>query len=192
LIELRVRGSVERVTDPIGRFLGRLGFTPTSLTLIGLALSLVGAALIATERLVLGGWIAAAGAILDGLDGAVARATGRAGPSGALVDTVADRVGEIAIFSALAYAVADTPLYVILCGLSLGGSLLVPFIRAKAEGFGVEGRGGWMGRSERVILFTAGLVFGFVGPMLWAMTVLTWITVGQRFVLTWQRLHLED
>lgn len=180
---------MERITDPIGRFLGRIGMTPTSLTLIGLTLCLFGAVVIATGRLAIGAWVAAFGSILDGLDGAVARATGRAKPSGALVDTVADRMGEIAIFSALAYAVADTPLLVLLCGLSLGGSLLVPFIRAKAEAAGVDGRGGWMGRSERVILFTAGLVFGFVGPMLWAMVVLTWITVGQRFVLTWERLE---
>jgi hypothetical protein len=47
-----------------------------------------------------------------------------------------------------------------------------------------------MGRAERVILFTAGLVFGFIPVMLWLMAALTWMTVAQRFSLVWQRLDV--
>ncbi len=77
----------------------------------------------------------------------------------------------------------------LLCVSNLGAALLIPYLRAKAESSGVDGRGGLMGRAERVILFTAGLVLDQVGPMLWAMAALSWLTVGQRFLRTWQRLE---
>jgi phosphatidylglycerophosphate synthase len=74
--------------------------------------------------------------------------------------------------------------------LGVSGALMVPYLRARAEAEGVErGGGGLMGRAERVILLTAGLVFNAVEPMLWVMVVTTWFTVGQRFIDTWQALR---
>lgn len=189
VIELRVRGRVERIVSPLGRGLARAGFTPTSLTLIGLTLTLAGAVLIALGRLWEGATVAVVGSALDGLDGSVARATGSASVSGALVDSVADRIGETATWAGLAYFVAGRPVFVLLCVSNLGAALLISYLRAKAESSGVDGRGGLMGRAERVIVFTAGLVFNQVGPMLWAMAALSWLTVGQRFLRTWQRLE---
>lgn len=188
MIELRVRGRVERFVDPIGRALASAGLTPMTVTLLGLAVTFVGAALIALDLLALGALVALVGSALDGLDGAVARAAGKAGPRGAMVDSVSDRIGETALWAGLAFSVADDRVLVLLCTLSLGASLVVSYMRAKAESSGVDGRGGLMGRAERVILYSAGLVFGWVGPMLWIMAILTWFTVAQRIVLTWQRL----
>ena len=65
--------------------------------------------------------------------------------------------------------------------LAIGGSTLVPYFRAKAEAVGLNGKAGFMGRAERVILFAAGLILGFVEPMLWLMVATTWFTAGQRF-----------
>lgn len=190
MIELRVRGRVERFIDPIGSFLARIGATPTWLTLIGLTVTVVGAGLVANRMWIAGALVALFGSALDGLDGAVARAKGSASPSGALLDSVADRLGETAMWAGVTFAVADTPRLTILCVLSLGAALLVSYVRGKAENMGADGRGGLMGRAERVILLTIGLLFvGVLEWVLWAMAILTWLTVFQRFMRAWRQLE---
>lgn len=189
MIELRVRGRIERVIDPIGRFLAKLGFTPTWLTLMGLTLTLIGAYMVGLEMFRAGALVALAGSSLDGLDGSVARAKGSASASGALLDSVADRMGETAMWAGAAFALSSTPVLSLLCVVSLGAALLVSYVRAKAESMGADGRGGLMGRFERVILLTVGLVFiDLIEPVLWIMAVTTWLTVFQRFYLSWKQL----
>jgi len=187
MIETRVRGKIDRIVDPIGAFLARLGLTPVAVTLVGLAVTISGAVLIGRKELVVGALVALAGATLDGLDGAVARARGTASARGAFLDSVADRIGESAVWSGIAFAVADRPRLVALCVVCVSGALTTSYLRAKAESVGADGRGGLMGRAERTILATAGLLTGLVEPMIWIMAGLVWITVGQRFWLVYQR-----
>lgn len=187
MIETRVRGRIDRFVDPIGVLLARMGLTPVTVTLLGLAITIGGAVLIGRRELVLGGLVALAGATLDGLDGAVARARGAVSPRGAFLDSVADRIGESAFWSGIAFAVADRPRLVALCVVCVSGALTTSYLRAKAESVGADGRGGLMGRAERTILATAGLLTGLVEPMIWIMAGLVWITVGQRFWLVYQR-----
>ncbi|MBK5267349.1 MAG: CDP-alcohol phosphatidyltransferase family protein [Acidimicrobiia bacterium] len=190
MIELRVRKRVDRLVNPVGRALAQIGVTPTWLTLIGLAVTLSGAVLVAREHFIAGALVAALGSALDGLDGSVARARGSASRSGALLDSVADRIGETGMWAGLAFALSDSARLSLLCVLSLGASLLVSYVRGKAESLGADGRGGIMGRAERVILMTFGLLFiDYVEVMLWAMAVLTWLTVLQRFYISWRQLE---
>lgn len=190
MIELRVRKRVDRMVNPVGRALARIGVTPTWLTLIGLAVTLTGAILVAREHFIAGALVAALGSALDGLDGSVARARGSASRSGALLDSVADRIGETGMWAGLAFALSDSARLSLLCVLSLGASLLVSYVRGKAESLGADGRGGIMGRAERVILMTFGLLFiDYVEVMLWAMAILTWLTVMQRFYTSWRQLE---
>lgn len=190
MIELRIRGRVEKVIDPIGAFLARVGFTPTWLTMVGLSLTLIGAFLVANTHFVSGALVALAGSTLDGLDGSVARARGTASASGALLDSVADRMGETAMWAGLSFALAGIPRLTFLCVVSLSAALLVSYIRAKAESMGASGKGGLMGRAERVILLSIGLLFiDIIEPVLWLMAVLTWLTVLQRFYGSWSRLE---
>lgn len=190
MIELRVRKRVDRLVNPIGRGLARIGVTPTWLTMVGLSVTVVGAVLVAREAFVAGALVALAGAALDGLDGSVARARGSASLSGALLDSVADRMGETAMWAGLAFALSDSARLSLLCVLSLGASLLVSYVRGKAESLGADGRGGIMGRAERIILMTLGLLFiEYVEVMLWAMVALTWLTVLQRFYISWRQLE---
>jgi CDP-diacylglycerol--glycerol-3-phosphate 3-phosphatidyltransferase len=194
MIEQRARGHIERYLDPIARVLVAARFTPLVVTIVGLLLVISGAVLIGFSHYILGASIAALGSALDGLDGAVARLAGKASTRGAFVDSVSDRLGETAMWAGLAFAVSedvsfsDDAVLALLCVLNLGASLLVSYLRARAESVGADGRGGLMGRAERVILYTAGLVFSFVPVMLWVMAALTWMTVAQRFALVWQRL----
>lgn len=188
MIETYVRGRIEPLLDPLGRGLGALRISPTALTLTGLAMVLVASWLVAGGDLVLGGWLFLAGSALDGLDGTVARVTGTASRRGALIDSVADRTGEIAMWGALATWLATEPRWVLLCVLALGGALLTSYLRAKAEAIGADGRGGVVARGERVILLTFGLVSGWLLPILVAASVLIWITAAQRFLTIWKRL----
>ena len=89
---------------------------------------------------------------------------------------------------ALGFAMAGDARALLLIILALGGALLVPYVRARAEGVGLAGKGGVMGRAERVILFGAGLIFGLVEPMLWIFMVLVWSTAFIRFVTTYRSI----
>lgn len=195
MIELRVRSRIDTFIGPIGRFLAKVGLHPIHLTFTGLAITLTGAVFLARGDLITGPILILAGSALDGLDGAVARASGTASKRGALVDSVSDRIGETSMFAACAFWLTSRtspsegdPALVLLTVLSLGAALLTSYLRAKADVGGVDGRGGMVGRAERIILFCAGFLFGFVSLMLWLMAILTWITVFQRFRKTWQQL----
>ena len=64
--------------------------------------------------------------------------------------------------------------------------MLVPYMRARAEIEGFDGRSGLMGRAERVLVFSVGLMLGFVEPMLWVFVVLVWLTAFSRFIRTYR------
>jgi len=125
----------------------------------------------------------------------LARLTGTESQRGALLDTFTDRLGEVAAWTGLAYYLGEQAeaTLVMLTLIAACGSLLVPFIRAKAEVAGVEGKGGIMGRAERLLVFGVGVGLEGLGvPTLewavWALAILVWLTVLQRFVRTWRQL----
>lgn len=189
VIDLRVRPHLQWLLQPMGRFLARLGLTPTFMTLFGLIVTIIGAALIASGRLRLGAVVALGGSAVDGLDGSVARASGSETPQGAFLDAASDRIGEMTVFAGLAVALASNARLILLIVMSVAGAMMVPYLRAKAEALAIDGRGGLMGRAERVILFSLGLLTSQVEPMLWVMVVATWFTAGQRFFDTWRALR---
>lgn len=162
--------------------------TPTAMTALGLAMVLTGSVMVGTGRLVSGGWVIAAGSLFDGLDGAVARASGKVTARGAFLDSAFDRIGEIAAFAGLAFAMEGQARLLLLIVVALGGAMLVPYMRARAEAEGLPGEGGLMGRSERLILFCSGLVFGFVEVMLWIFVVLVWLTALTRFLRSYRSI----
>jgi phosphatidylglycerophosphate synthase len=163
--------------------------TATAMTILGLLVVVAGSVVIATGALKTGALIVLFGSLLDGLDGAVARASGKVTARGAFLDSASDRVGEIASFAGLAVAMAGEARVLLLIILAMGGALLVPYMRARAEAEGHDGKGGLMGRAERIILFTLGLVLGYVEQMLWIFVVLVWITVVVRFVKTYRSIE---
>jgi phosphatidylglycerophosphate synthase len=74
----------------------------------------------------------------------------------------------------------------LLISLAIGGAMLVPYIRSRAEVEGFNGKAGLMGRAERVLLFTLGLITGLVEPMLWIFVILVWLTALMRFIDTYR------
>ena len=142
MLDLMARKKVSRLVDPFARAAARIGLTPASITLLGLALSIAGAVLIAFGRLVVGAAVLGFGALLDVLDGVLARLTGTETRRGAVLDSFTDRLGEVAMWTGLVYYLGTRPepTLVMLSVVAVCGSLLVPFLRAKAESDGLEGR----------------------------------------------------
>jgi CDP-diacylglycerol--glycerol-3-phosphate 3-phosphatidyltransferase len=106
----------------------------------------------------------------------------------AFLDSASDRIGEIAVFAGLAVAMEGKGRILLLIVLSVGGAMLVPYLRARAESVGVDGRNGVMGRAERVILFALGLMTGWVEPMLWVMVISVWLTAIYRFLTSYRAI----
>jgi len=196
LLDLKGRSQMAPILDPIAVALSKARLTPTMVTAAGLVVTIAGSVFIAAQRYTLGAVIAGVGCILDALDGPLARHQGKASIRGAFVDTMSDRFGEIAIWSALAFSLREEEMALMLCVFALAFSLLTPYVRAKAESWGAEGRGGWMGRAERMIfiligVFVAGIWGGHkvVYPVLWVFVVLAGLTVLQRIRRTWEQLE---
>jgi len=193
VLDLKGRKRVAPILEPVAAALAKIGFTPAVVTIVGLVVTIAGAALMATGYLLAGALVAGAGVALDALDGPLARRLGTVSDRGAFLDTMSDRFGEIAIWVGLAVYLRGEPRLLVLCVVALAFSLLVPYVRAKAEVAGLEGRGGWMGRAERMILILLGAIVVGAGvpimePVLWVFVVLTGFTVLQRIRKTWQQL----
>ena len=97
--------------------------------------------------------------ICDLLDGTLARETGMTTRFGALLDSVFDRLSEaLVLFAVLMLALKKSDeMMIILCYLAIIGSMLVSYVRARGEAFGVTGAAGLMTRPERVVV----LILGF-------------------------------
>lgn len=195
MLDLRARKRVTKLADPVARAVARIGLRPTAITLLGFGLSVTGAILIAFGYLAAGAATLGAGALFDILDGVLARLTGTESMRGALLDTFTDRLGEVAAWTGLAYYLGEQAeaTLVMLSMVAACGSVLVPFLRAKAEVAGVEGKGGIMGRAERLLGFgfgvgLAGLGLPTLDVTVWGLAILVWLTVIQRFVRTWRQL----
>ena len=171
-----------RATDPIVRILSRSRLNPNALTLIGLALNIGAAYVIALNHFLLGGVLVLVAGLFDLLDGALARFAGHATRFGAILDSTVDRVSEAAIFCGLLiwYIGGGTSLEIVLVFVVLVGSFLVSYIRARAEGLGLECQVGLFTRAERVIVLVIGLLINQVSIVLWILAVFVYVTVAQR------------
>ena len=174
---------------PLVTMLARAGVTPTAVTMVGLVLHVLVGVLIGTGRLVSAGALLLLAAICDGLDGALARQTGRVSRFGAFLDSTVDRIDETAVLAGLsAYffrsGIPEGGTWGVVVLVALGGSLITSYARARAEGLGLECKVGWFERPERVAVTVLGLLLG----SLWLraatviLTVFSWYTVLQRIL----------
>lgn len=195
MLDIRARKRVSRFVDPFARAASKIGLTPTAITLIGFVIGLSGSVMVGAGYLAVGAAVLGFGALLDILDGVLARLTGAETRRGALLDSFTDRLGEVGAWTGLAFYLgrrAEATL-VMLSLIAVCGSLLIPYLRAKAEAEGLDGKGGLMGRAERLLVFGFGVGLEGVGlptmkATVWALAILTWITVAQRFYRTWVQL----
>jgi len=170
---------------PVTGALARIGVTPAGLTWAGLLGNVVAAVLIGRGDLLAGGVVMLLASGLDLLDGALARATGRASDAGALLDSTLDRASEaVVLFGLLVYAFdRGEREESLLIFAAISGALLVSYVRARGEALGVKITSGLFRRQERVVLLAAGLITGWVRPALWVLAVLSILTAAQRLWL---------
>ena len=188
------RTSIDKGLRPVGRSLRRTGISADHLTALGLVMAAGAAVAIATGNLHLGLLLLVLTALPDALDGAVAKASGTAGPRGAFVDSTADRVSDSVLLVGVAWYLAtnDGGLAPLLPMAVLAASLIISYERAKAESLGFDAKGGIMERAERLVLLGLGLLFEtLLVPVLWIMLALTIATAVQRFVKVWRQASRE-
>jgi len=181
LAELRANLAL-RITNPVIGILGKSGIKPDALTFTGLAINIGAAYVIATGHFPLGGILILVAGLFDLLDGALARFAKKTTKFGAILDSAVDRISEAAIFCGLLVWYMPGRSEILLIFAVLIGSFLVSYIRARAEGLGLECKGGLFTRAERVIVLAVGLLVNQVIIALWILVVFVYITVVQRLV----------
>jgi phosphatidylglycerophosphate synthase len=139
---------------PIERVLVRR-VSPNAITLVSLGLCGLTGIAIAEGYLGDAVYLYAFAGILDVLDGRIARLAGKQTQSGAMLDSVCDRWGELFVFAGCAWYLHETVWLLAVMG-AIGGSMMVSYTRARAEGLGLELSGGMMQRAERIVLVASG------------------------------------
>jgi phosphatidylinositol phosphate synthase len=165
--------------------------TPNAISLTGLALNLLAAALVWESLFFLGGIAFVVGSVCDTLDGRYSRMSGKGTPFGAFLDSTLDRIEEGIVLTAVAgsFALHGNRAGAAAVVVAVLASLMVSYTRARAEALGVECKVGIATRPVRVVILSIGLIFAkgaslgsfeLLQPAVYVLAVLSVITVAQR------------
>jgi CDP-diacylglycerol---glycerol-3-phosphate 3-phosphatidyltransferase len=165
--------------------------TPNAISLTGLVLNVVAAALVWERLFFLGGVAFIVGSVMDTLDGRYSRMSGKGTPFGAFLDSTLDRVEEGIVLTAVAgyFALSGNRAAAAAVVVAVLASLMVSYTRARAEALGVECKVGIATRPVRVVILSIGLVFArgaslgdfeLLQPAVYVLAALSLVTVGQR------------
>jgi len=181
------------ITQPVVRLLARTGITPNTVTWLGLLIAIGAGVLVGIGHPFVAGFVVLVGGFFDIIDGALARSTDRITRFGAILDSTLDRAGEAVVLLGLLvfYTREQSTTGVVVVGVVWLMSLLVSYIRARAEGMGLECEVGLFTRAERVILLALGLLLSQVGDalliVLAIIAALSFLTVVQRLRHVWRQ-----
>jgi CDP-diacylglycerol--glycerol-3-phosphate 3-phosphatidyltransferase len=193
MLNVRARGPIGVVVNPLVAVLAKTGLTPNALTVAGAVGTVVGAALMARGELFWGVIVTSVFVLFDMIDGRLARAQGTSGPWGALLDSTLDRLSDGVIFGALVIwfgrsAPQDEPWLAGLALFCLLSGALVSYVKARAEGLGLTCNVGFAERAERLIIVLVGTGLAGLGvryvmaAALWFLAAASVITIGQRLL----------
>jgi CDP-diacylglycerol--glycerol-3-phosphate 3-phosphatidyltransferase len=198
VLNVHARIAVSRALAPVGSGLARRGVTADAITAVGTVGATASAiACFCTGRFFLGTVLVTVFVLLDLVDGAVARASGKTSRFGALLDSTGDRIADAAIFGSLAWWFArhDQPWLLAGSLLCLVLGTLTSYIRARAEGLGMNATVGIAERAERLIAVLVGT--GLTGRpfdvpyvlavAIWLLVAASAITVGQRIATVYRQ-----
>lgn len=196
MLNVFARAHVDRVTEPLGRWLVGRGVSPDTVTVVG-TLGSVAAAVwfLPRDELFVATVVITVFVLFDLVDGAMARARGHGTPFGAVLDSTCDRVADGALFAGLAWwalGVGDQRLVGVAALLCLVVGQLVSYVKARAEGMGLSADGGLVERAERLIIALAGTGLEGLGVpyalavALWVLAAASLWTFGQRLVAVYR------
>ncbi len=179
------------VLDPLGGFFNRLGLTPNMMTMLGLLGNTAGAVFLARGEMLTGGILVLVMTPIDALDGTMARLRGESSDFGAFVDSVSDRYSELIIYGGLLYhfLTLGDPIGGMLVFGAAAGSVLVSYVKARAEGLGYEAKVGLLTRAERYLVLAPSLLFNQLYIGLGIIAVFANITALQRIWHVRRRAH---
>ena len=154
---------VYKVIQPFIEFLSRAGVTPNAITVAGFVLNIGATVMFVygtnTARgdmryVAFGGCIILFAGLFDMIDGRLARVSKQESRFGALFDSVVDRYSELVMFLGICYYLVAQQYFLssMFAFIAMIGSIMVSYVRARAEGLGIECKGGMMQRPERVLL----------------------------------------
>jgi len=168
--------------NPIAGFFNRLGIRPNTVTLIGLMGTIGCAVLIIFGHMTWAGILLLIMGPVDAMDGALARLRNEASDWGAFVDAVTDRYSELFLFLGflIYYMIHVNATGIILAYLAAAGSVLVSYVKARADASKLDANVGLLTRVERYIILIPGLIFSFLMPVL-PMIILVVIAVLANF-----------
>src|SRR3974377_1467108 len=181
--------------DRIVRWLWSFRLYTNVLSFFCLVINIAAAFILARGMFVSAGLVVGGAWLFDMVDGRVARATDRVTRFGGFFDSVLDRYSDLALFMGLLFYSASINrfFYIVLTAIVMTGSVMVSYVRARAECTIPKCKVGFLERPERVVLIIIGGLFNRIAAVLWVIAVLSNLTVIHRMIYTWRETErLED
>lgn len=180
-----LRGTLQPALEKIGRAFASTGLSPNFWTLVGLVFAIASALVygLGVEfGLIIGGILLLVSGFFDMVDGQVARVTGKTSRKGSYLDSMFDKIAEVAIFLGLMIGGYAEP-YLVMLAITL--SLLVSYARAKSDALNINLQGIGIGeRAERLLVIAIIGIIGYMEPAVMIVVVIAGITLVQRMIMT--------
>jgi archaetidylinositol phosphate synthase len=185
-----LRNSLQPHLEKIGKAFASTGLSPNFWTGVGIAIAFASAIVYGLNlefALIIGGILLLVSGFFDIVDGQVARVTQKTSKKGALLDSIFDKIAEVAIFLGILIGGYAEP-YLVFLAITL--SLLVSYARARAESLGIKLQGIGIGeRAERLLVIAVIGMIGFMDYAVIIVIVIAGITLIQRIIVTAKQLH---
>ncbi|EGP93819.1 CDP-alcohol phosphatidyltransferase family protein [Nitrosarchaeum koreense] len=180
-----LRGTLQPILEKIGKAFASTGFSPNFWTVVGLLFALASAVVYGMGiefGLIIGGVLLLVSGFFDMVDGQVARITGKTSKKGSYLDSMFDKIAEVAIFLGLLIGGYAEP-YLVMFAITL--SLLVSYARAKSDALNINMQGIGIGeRAERLLVIAIIGIIGYMEPAVMIVVVIAGITLVQRMITT--------
>ena len=185
-----LRNSLQPHLEKLGNSFASTGISPTGWSVIGLVFAFGSAFFYGWNMefsLIIGGIVLLAAGFFDIVDGQVARATKKITKTGGFLDSVFDKIAEVAIFFGILVGGFAEP-YLVFLAISL--SLLVSYTRSKAESLGIKLQGIGIGeRAERLLVIAIVGIIGFMEYAVIIVIIIAGITFVQRIIIAVKELN---
>ena len=181
----KLRDTLTPALEKIGGVFASTGLSPNFWTFVGLVFALISAVVYGLGiefGLIVGGILLLVSGFFDMVDGQVARTTGKSSKKGSYLDSMFDKIAEVAIFLGIligGYADAHWVL------LAITLSLLVSYARAKSDALNIKLQGVGIGeRAERLLVIAIIGIVGFMEYAVMIVIIIAGITLIQRMIVT--------
>ena len=180
-----LRESLRPALEKVGKGFAATGLSPNFWTVVGLIIALASAVVYGMGMefgLIIGGILLLVSGFFDMVDGQVARVTGKTSKKGEYLDSMFDKISEVAIFLGILVGGYAEP-YLVLLAITL--SLLVSYARAKSDLINIKLQGIGIGeRAERLLVIAIIGIFGFMDYAVIIVVIIAGITLIQRMIYT--------